>query len=160
MDGDCAICLEPLNNNSSIVNCRGRHKFHKSCIRGWRGQGKDTCPVCRGDIGYNNNNNTNIAPPPPPPPPIGWPRRDGYTNGPPENRPRMRRGSPRRRIRQRANITPSPSASPSASPSPKGCVGRFCKFLGIRAGSKKKNLKKKKKKSKKRSKNQKKSKKN
>jgi hypothetical protein len=154
----CSICLEELNNNSVSVDCPGKHKFHKSCIKRWRDREHITCPVCRGNIGGDERRNTNF----PSPPPTGWAGRHGYTNQPPENRPKMRRGSPPiRSRRQRANLTPSPVQSPirrrtrinsspvrrrtssPSSSSPKGCIGRFCKYLGIRAGSKKKNLKKK-----------------
>ena len=45
---ECGICMEPLNEPVTQLNCR--HKFHKDCICQWfRGseRRKFTCPMCR-----------------------------------------------------------------------------------------------------------------
>ena len=133
-NNDCPICLTELNNNVSGVDCGGKHKYHKKCISEWRqGQGKSTCPKCRQNIGINNSRNTVLVPWEHWTPKI-WAGRHGFTQYPPENRQRMRPGTPPRRLgympsignslrrRRIRNYQPRRSASPvrigrdSASP--------------------------------------------
>ena len=47
-DNLCPICLETLDNNIITINCG--HKFHFECLNGWKNEGKNTCPLCRGPI--------------------------------------------------------------------------------------------------------------
>ena len=50
-DDNCAICLEKLNGNVSILLCE--HSFCKGCIDGWIKNGRNrTCPICRYKINH------------------------------------------------------------------------------------------------------------
>ena len=43
---ECSICLEPLNDNISILE-KCLHKYHESCINEWFSKKKETkCPTC------------------------------------------------------------------------------------------------------------------
>jgi len=68
--GVCPICYEPYNETTVAVNdgsntdpVRCGHMFHKLCITQWRNSGKNTCPVCRGNIATIHS--VNVVPPPP-----------------------------------------------------------------------------------------------
>ena len=43
---ECAICLELLNNNIAVLNCK--HEFHYKCIKNWINKKKSSnfCPFC------------------------------------------------------------------------------------------------------------------
>jgi hypothetical protein len=47
----CSICLCPFEKNEiiGILNCQGKHLYHKDCIQNWFNQegSKSSCPLCR-----------------------------------------------------------------------------------------------------------------
>lgn len=46
-NGDCSICLEPLNNYlHTIVKLPCKHCFHRYCFNSW----KNNCPLCRMEV--------------------------------------------------------------------------------------------------------------
>ena len=59
--GDCPICLEELNKNSSLEYMPCCHVFHTNCINTWLNE-KPTCPVCKinvlnySEMNYDSNN--------------------------------------------------------------------------------------------------------
>ena len=60
-DDDCAICLEPLKNNTTITfDCN--HTFHEDCIINWAANKPIIrCPLCRKDITDEVVNKTGIS---------------------------------------------------------------------------------------------------
>ena len=68
--GVCPICYESydettraVNNGSNTNPVRCGHMFHEICITQWRNSGRNTCPVCRGNIATIHS--VNVVPPPP-----------------------------------------------------------------------------------------------
>ena len=43
----CSICLNEVRATRSNPALRCGHVFHSHCIKGWKEQGKNTCPDCR-----------------------------------------------------------------------------------------------------------------
>lgn len=43
---ECAVCLE-ARTDRVVLECK--HALCFPCAKGWQGQGKDTCPCCRGE---------------------------------------------------------------------------------------------------------------
>ena len=43
----CSICLNEVRATRSNPALRCGHVFHSECIKGWKEQGKNTCPDCR-----------------------------------------------------------------------------------------------------------------
>lgn len=67
LDGDCAICLRPLNGSQRVLRLRAEsddpaqcgHLFHANCLANWElrldpGAPKQ-CPVCRARLGIALN---------------------------------------------------------------------------------------------------------
>ena len=49
----CSICLNVISfKNKHYLHCG--HHFHCSCINIWINNGKNVCPICRGNIKCNN----------------------------------------------------------------------------------------------------------
>jgi len=48
---ECSICFELLFEDKNFLITECGHKFHYSCFKKWD---KDTCPMCRQDINYND----------------------------------------------------------------------------------------------------------
>jgi hypothetical protein len=47
---DCSICLEPCNLEEDVTHLSCNHYFHTSCIKKWKLQKRNTCPLCRKSI--------------------------------------------------------------------------------------------------------------
>jgi len=48
----CSICLEENIENDELCKTNCNHFFCKKCLDDWFDKGKNTCPLCRGDIKY------------------------------------------------------------------------------------------------------------
>ena len=46
---ECPICYDTMTNNSSYETPCG-HRFHMNCLLRWKGEEKNTCPMCRTTI--------------------------------------------------------------------------------------------------------------
>ncbi|KAJ0964305.1 hypothetical protein J5N97_029427 [Dioscorea zingiberensis] len=47
-DGGCIVCLHEFHGDDEVRRlCNCRHVFHRSCLDGWIGLGRRTCPLCR-----------------------------------------------------------------------------------------------------------------
>jgi len=48
---ECAICMEPFNENQDYVSpltCDARHFYHSDCIEEWLNN-KNECPLCKAE---------------------------------------------------------------------------------------------------------------
>ena len=44
----CAICLEPLKANQTVLELRCKHEYHRACILKWlKSSENPTCPCCK-----------------------------------------------------------------------------------------------------------------
>ena len=43
----CSICLNEVKCTRANPPIRCGHMFHSHCLKSWKEQGKNTCPVCR-----------------------------------------------------------------------------------------------------------------
>jgi len=43
---ECAICLQPFDDNEMIMETDCNHIYHESCLDGWSLK-NETCPLCR-----------------------------------------------------------------------------------------------------------------
>jgi len=63
-DGDCAICSEPLadNTNGGVFTTNCNHNFHLACIERWcDGKAMCPCPLCNTPLNPNPNPNPLVA---------------------------------------------------------------------------------------------------
>ena len=47
---DCSICFEPCILKEDVTHLSCNHYFHTSCIKKWKLQKRNTCPLCRKPI--------------------------------------------------------------------------------------------------------------
>jgi hypothetical protein len=54
-DFECSICADGVVQGEELVRttCTGTgHVYHRKCIDGWLATGKNSCPLCRKNVGY------------------------------------------------------------------------------------------------------------
>lgn len=53
MTEQCVICLENMNNNTTLLTLECSHIYHKECIDDWLNKSQ-TCPMCREKVEPDN----------------------------------------------------------------------------------------------------------
>ena len=60
---ECCVCLEELNN-AAIMKLECGHAMHTKCGLNWfKGENKDSCPLCRKDVGITKSEKTTVIVP-------------------------------------------------------------------------------------------------
>ena len=56
---NCAICLDKITDNFSILNCKCKIMYHSKCIEKWLLINKK-CPTCNKNFKNKKNNNLEL----------------------------------------------------------------------------------------------------